>query len=57
MKIVHILRSETDDITRMFIREFSQGEDNIEVSLYQEGVDYDQLVKDIFESDQVISWW
>jgi hypothetical protein len=57
MKIVHILRSEMDDITRMFIREISQGEENIEVSLYQEGVDYDQLVKDIFESDQVISWW
>ena len=57
MKILHILRSETDDITRMFIREVSQGEESIEVSLYQEDVDYDQLVNDIFESDLVISWW
>jgi hypothetical protein len=57
MKILHILRSETDDITRMFIREVSQGEENIEVSLYQENVDYHQLVNDIFESDLVISWW
>ena len=57
MKILHILRSETDDITRMFIREVSQGEENIEVSLYQENVDYQQLVNDIFESDLVISWW
>ena len=57
MKILHILRSETDDITRMFIREVSQGEENIEVSLYQENVDYHQFVDDIFESDLVISWW
>ena len=57
MNIVHILRSDMDDIIRMFIREVSQGEENIEVSLYQEDVDYDQLVNDIFESDLVISWW
>ena len=57
MKILHILRSETDDLTRMFIREISQGEENIEVSLYQENVDYHQLVNNIFESDLVISWW
>ncbi len=57
MKILHILRSEPDDMVRMFIQEVSQGQESIEVLLYQGEVDYGQLVKDIFASDRVISWW
>jgi hypothetical protein len=28
-----------------------------EVALHRGQVDYDQLVKEIFESDKVICWW
>lgn len=57
MKILHVLRSEPDDMVRLFIKETSAGEESEEVVLYQGVVDYDQLVKKIFESDRVISWW
>jgi hypothetical protein len=57
MRILHILRSEPDEMVRMFIREVSESEESMEVTLYQGEVDYQQLLKDIFASDRVISWW
>ena len=57
MKILHILRSDPDDMIRLFIKEISACEESKEVALYQGAVNYDQLVKEIFESDRVISWW
>jgi len=57
MKILHILRSEPDEMVRMFIREISQVEESVEIPLYREEVDYDRVVEDIFDSDRVICWW
>jgi len=57
MKILHILRSKPDDMVRLLIKEISAGENSREVLLYAGAVNYDQLVKDIFQSDRIISWW
>ena len=57
MKILHILRSEPVEPTRTFVAEMSRGEAGTEVPLYKGAVDYDKLVKDIFQSDMVICWW
>ncbi len=57
MKILHILRSEPDEMVRKFIRETSRGMESPEIPLYKGEVDYDQVVKEIFANDQVISWW
>jgi hypothetical protein len=57
MKILHILRSEPDDMVALFIRETSQGQDARSFPLYQDPVDYDRLVQSIFDSDRVFSWW
>lgn len=57
MKILHILRSKPDDMVRLLIKEISAGEKSREVLLYAGVVNYDQLVKDIFQSDRIISWW
>jgi len=57
MKILHILRSEPDEMVRKFIRETSRGTESLEIPLYKGEVDYDQVVKEIFANDQVISWW
>ncbi len=57
MKILHILRTEPNDLVRLFIKGMSQGETNQEAPLYKGAVDYAKLVKDIFESDKVICWW
>ncbi len=57
MKILHILRSEPDEMVRMFIRKISQGEESVEIPLYRGEVDYDRVVEDIFDSDRMICWW
>ena len=57
MKVLHILRSKPDDMIRLFIKEISANGERKEFPLYQGPVDYDQLVKEIFESDRIISWW
>jgi hypothetical protein len=57
MRILHILRSEPDEMTRDFIRVTSQGKDHGEIILYRGDLDYGRLVEDIFKSDQVICWW
>lgn len=57
MKLLHILRSEPDELVRLFIQGMSRTDTSREVPLYSGRVDYAQLVKDIFESDRVICWW
>ncbi len=57
MTLLHILRSEPDDLVRKLIQKMSAGKGNREVPIYRGPVDYDQLVKDIFQSDRVICWW
>jgi hypothetical protein len=57
MKILHILRSEPDDMVALFIRETDQGHDTQSFPLYQDPVDYDRLVQNIFDNDRVFSWW
>ncbi len=57
MKILHIMRSEPDEMVRKFIRETSRGLESLEIPIYKGEVDYGQVVKEIFANDQVISWW
>ncbi len=57
MKILHILRSEPDPISRRLIDQMKNGNGSSEVALYRGGVDYDRLLADIFGSDKVICWW
>ena len=57
MQLLHILRSKPEDLVRRIVQETPRGKDAREVKLYEERVDYDQLVKDIFEAEKVICWW
>jgi hypothetical protein len=57
MKILHILRSEPNEMVRNFIRKTSQNAESFEYPLYQGEINYDKLLKEIFGSDKVISWW
>jgi hypothetical protein len=57
MKVLHILRSEPDPLTRKLIDGMARAGQGHEVALYAGRVDYGRLVQDIFESDKVISWW
>ena len=57
MKILHILKSEPDDNTRVLIDILSQDSDAVLYPLYEEDTDYEQMLDLVFDSDQVISWW
>ena len=57
MKILHILRSEPDALVRQLIQKLSETGGGREIRLQAGPVDYDQLVREIFESDRVICWW
>jgi sulfur transfer complex TusBCD TusB component (DsrH family) len=57
MKLLHILKSDPDENTKTFIEILSEGEEAIEVSLYEDAVDYEKLIDMIFEHDKVITWW
>jgi hypothetical protein len=57
MDLLHILRSEPDELVRRLIDGMSRGKTVREVPLWRGPVDYDQLVKDIFEAQKVICWW
>ncbi len=57
MKVLHILRSEPDPLTRRLIAGMRNGAEGSEVALYGGKVDYARLVNDIFASDRVICWW
>jgi len=56
MKILHILRSEPNALVRLLMAKMVGGYSK-EFPLYRGSPDYDQLVKEIFESDKVICWW
>ena len=57
MKILQILRSEPNEMVRMFIRETAKGMESLEIPIYKGEVDYDQVVKEIFSFVLIISWW
>jgi hypothetical protein len=57
MKILHILRSEPDEMVRKFMDIINRNNMSTEVTLFKEHVRYDELIKQIFENDKVVSWW
>jgi hypothetical protein len=57
MKILHVLRSQPDDVTRALIQGMARAGEVKQVALFGGPVDYTRLVQDIFQSDKVICWW
>jgi hypothetical protein len=55
--IVHLLRSDPDETTRMLIEGVSRNMESVEISLNRDVLDYDQLVRQIFDSGRVVCWW
>ncbi len=56
MSVLHIYKSEPDELTKELAKALS-GESTVEFMLYEGNVDYEELVKKIFECDKVICWW
>lgn len=56
MKLLHIYKTEPDDTTTTLVKALNEGNDVTEVRLYDEPVDYDLVLKLVFENDRSISW-
>lgn len=57
MRILHLLRTEPDITVEKFIDYFSDEEECAVNFLYQDNINWDRLVDDIFSYDKVICWW
>ncbi len=56
MKILHIIKEETDASTRKIIEFTKTGNEVTIVELHQKRVSYDELVAKVFASDKVFCW-
>jgi len=57
-KILHILKSEPDDVQKTLMDTLSRDLHSLQVSLVDANDSvYDDLIDQIFDSDEVITWW
>ncbi len=56
-KMLHILKTEPDQVQKNLMCTLSLGYEILQVPLYEDDVDYDELVDLIFDYDQVVTWW
>jgi hypothetical protein len=56
MSTLHIFRSEPDQQVSRLIQAIGRGE-TLQIALYEEAVDYDLLIDELFSHDRVIAWW
>jgi len=59
-KMLHILKSEPDDLQRTLMYTLSLGYSCLQFPLFEMDdmePDYEELIDLIFEFDEVISWW
>lgn len=59
-KMLHILKSEPDDLQRTLMYTLSLGYSCLQFPLFEMddmAPDYEELIDLIFEFDEVISWW
>ncbi len=59
-KMLHILKTPTDDLQRTFMYTLSLGYSCLQIPLFEiegEAPDYDELIDLIFDFDEVICWW
>lgn len=57
MKILHVQKSEPDEIVTKLMEPISKGNDVQQFELYKGDVDYDKLIELVFNHDKVICWW
>ena len=57
MHILHILRSRPDDETLKLIAVVSEGNRCHTISLFDETICYNEVLKRVFAAQRVICWW
>jgi hypothetical protein len=59
-KMLHILKSEPDDLQRNLMYSLSLGYACLQIPLFEfegEAPDYEELIDLIFDFDEVVCWW
>ena len=56
MKVLHIFKNDPDETVRELTTAFTDDE-TTSVPLYEDDVDWEGLVDEIFAADKVICWW
>ncbi len=57
-KILHILKSEPDDVQKTLMDTLSRDRHSLQVSIVDaDDSVYDELIDQIFDCDEVITWW
>jgi hypothetical protein len=56
MKVLHILKSEPDEMVEGFMEAFVDDEVTT-VTLYDGDFDWETLVDDIFSHEKIVCWW
>ena len=57
MKVLHIFKSEPDEIIKTFVKPYAHDDQVMKFELYKKDPDYDHLIKQIFRYDKVVCWW
>lgn len=57
MKTLYIFRSKPDEEVQELIRGMAAATESTELRLYEDRVDYGQLLQEILAHDRIISWW
>jgi hypothetical protein len=57
MKVLHILKSEPDETVEKLCEGLTGENDASVFVLYENNVDWNALVDDIFYHDKVVCWW
>jgi len=57
MKLLHVFKSEPDDIIKKLMARLSEGHEVRQFEMYKGDVDYDYLVQLVFENEKIICWW
>ncbi len=56
MKILHVLKREPSKTETEIIDIHSKSYDTSVIRLYEDGIDYNGFLKDVFEYDKVFCW-
>ncbi len=57
MKILHVLKSEPDEIMETLMGSSSGGHEVQEFEMFKADVDYDMFIDLVFKHDKVFCWW
>lgn len=57
MKLLHVLKSEPDQIVKKLMKPLSAQNQVQEFKLFGENIDYDKFIELVFDNDKVICWW